>query len=486
MRDLALLPAHALLLALSRKEVGSEELLERFLERIARLDGPLGAVVALDEARAREEARRCDEERARGTLRGPLHGLPVTVKDAFETAGLRTACGFPPLAAHVPERDAAAVARLKAAGAIVFGKTNTPALANDIQTANTLFGTTSNPWDLSRTSGGSSGGSAVAMAMGFSGLELGSDLGGSVRIPAAFCGVFGHRPSRGLVPTRGHVPGLPGTLAEPDFQTAGPLARSAEDLDLALSVLAGPSEEGSVAWRLELPPPRRTSLEGYRIAAWLDDPAAPVDGPLRARLEEAVGALRAAGARVDAAARPGFTLAENARLFRQLLYGVMAIWLPDRQFEKLAERARGLAEGDDSLRALFTRATVQTKRDWDAAHERRERHRVLWAAFFRDHDALLAPAFQTAAFPHETGPDFLARTLPVNGERRPYFESLLGWSGLSGLCHLPSTVVPVGRTGDGLPAAVQVIGPFLEDRTAIDVARRFGEVAGGFVPPPGA
>ncbi|MCE7959751.1 MAG: hypothetical protein DYH06_17705, partial [Acidobacteria bacterium ACB2] len=223
-RDLALLPASRLVAALEKGEVGSEELLRHFLSRVERLSPAFNAVVTLDAERALAEARRCDEERARGERRGPLHGLPVTVKDSFETEGLRTTSGGAPgLEAHVPSRDATAVARLKAAGAVVFGKTNLSTLAMDIQTYNAAFGTTGNPWDPSRTAGGSSGGSAVATSLGLSGLELGSDLGGSIRIPAAFCGVFGHRPSYGIVPTRGHVPGPPGSLAAPDLETAGPI-----------------------------------------------------------------------------------------------------------------------------------------------------------------------------------------------------------------------------------------------------------------------
>ncbi len=487
MRDLALRSATELLAALERKEVGSEELLRRFLDRIERLSGTVNAVVTLDADRALEEARRCDAERAAGDLRGPLHGLPMTVKDSFETAGLRTTSGGAPgLEDYVPERDAKAVARLKGAGAIVFGKTNLSTLAMDVQTYNAAFGTTSNPWDPSRTAGGSSGGSAVAMSTGLSALELGSDLGGSIRIPAAFCGVFGHRPSWGIVPTRGHIPGPPGTLAPPDLETAGPIARSAEDLDLALRVLARADERDAVAWHLKLPPPRRSSLADYRLAAWLDDPAAPVDASLRVRLEDVVDELRDAGADVDTEARPGFALADHARLFMRVLYGSMASGLPEGQFRRLQERAAGLSPDDDSFRARLTRDTVQTHRDFDLAREARERQRELWTEFFRRYDALLCPVFPTPAFPHDQSPDMARRTLAVNGVPQPYLGALLGWPALAGLSSLPGTAAPVGFTRDGLPAGIQVVGPYLEDRTAIHVARLVAEVAGGYVPPPGA
>ena len=486
MNDLPFRSATELLAALDRRETSSEELLRLFLSRAETLRGAVNAVVTLDAGRAVAEARRCDAERAAGALRGPLHGLPVTVKDSFETEGLLTTSGgTPELMGHVPARDSVVVARLKAAGAVVFGKTNLSTQAMDIQTYNAAFGTTSNPWDAGRTAGGSSGGSAVAMSCGLSALEVGSDLGGSIRIPAAFCGVFGHRPSYGIVPTRGHIPGPPGSLAAPDLETAGPIARSADDLDLALRLLAGPDESQGVAWRLELPPPRRRGLSEYRLAAWLDDPGAPVDTALRERLEAVIGELRAAGAEVDTTARPGFTLAENARLFMRVLYGSMSSGLPDAQFQKLRARAAALALDDDSFAARLTRDTVQSHREFDLAREERERQRARWAEFFTRYDALLCPVFPTPAFPHDQSPNIGRRTLSVIGAAQPYLGTLLGWPALAGLSSLPGTAAPVGFTREGLPAGIQVVGPYLEDRTAIAVAKHVAEVAGGYVRPPG-
>ena len=487
MVDLAFRSASALLSALERKETSSEELLKHYLSRIERLGSTFNAVVTLDADRALAQARRCDAERARGEGWGALHGLPVTVKDSFETEGIRTTSGgAKEYLAHVPARDADVVARLKVAGAIVFGKTNLSTLAMDIQTANAEFGTTNNPWDPARTAGGSSGGSAVAMSAGLSALEMGSDLGGSIRIPAAFCGVFGHRPSFGIIPTRGHVPGPPGTLAAPDLETAGPIARAAGDLDLAVQILAGPDDSQARAWRLHLPPPRHRSLRDYRLAAWLDDPAEPVEASLRERLEAVVGEFRAAGASIDEGARPGFTLADNARLFMRVLYGSMASGLPEGQFRKLQDRAAGLALDDDSFRARLTRDTVQTHRDFDLARELSERQRAVWAEFFSRYDALLCPVFPTPAFPHDQSPDMARRTLAVNGVPKPYLGTLLGWPALAGLSSLPGTAAPVGFTKEGLPAGIQVVGPYLEDRTAIHVAGLVAEAAGGYVPPKGA
>ena len=486
MSDLPFRSATALLGALAKGETSSEELLKLYLSRVERLSGSVNAVVTLDADRALALARRRDGERSRGELRGLLHGLPVTVKDSFETEGVRTTSGgTPELMSHVPSADAVVVARLKAAGAVVFGKTNLSTQAMDIQTYNDAFGATNNPWAPARTAGGSSGGSAVAMSCGLSALEAGSDLGGSIRIPSAFCGVFGHRPSYGIVPTRGHIPGPPGSLAPPDVGTVGPIARSADDLDLALRLLAGADEGHAVAWRLELPPPRRQGLPEYRLAAWLDDPAAPVDASLRERLEAVVEELRAAGAEVDTAARPGFALADNARLFMRVLYGSMSAGMPEGQFEKLKARAAALAPGDDSFGARLTRDSVQTHREFDLAREERERQRARWAEFFTRYDALLCPAFPTPAFPHEKSPNLGKRTLAVNGVPQPYLGTLLGWPALAGLSSLPGTAAPVGFTKEGLPAGIQVVGPYLEDRTAIHVAKLVAEASGGYVRPPG-
>ena len=482
MTDLAFRPAVELVAALRRKEVGSLELLEHYLERVERLNPRVNAVVTLDAERAREAARAADEATARGEPGGPLRGLPVTVKDSFETAGLRTAAGAPDLADHVPERDAVAVARLRTAGAVVFAKTNLPTYAMDWQSYNPVFGTTDNPWDPARTPGGSSGGSAAALAAGLTGLELGSDIGGSIRVPSHFCGVFGHKPSFGVVPARGHVPGPPGTLGDTDIGVVGPMGRSAEDLELAVSVLAGPDEARAVAWRLELPPPRATSLAGYRVAAWFDDPAGPLDAAVRERLEAALDALRAAGAKVDDRARPGFDLAESDRLYRSLLNAALSGGLPQPVFDRLVAAAGSDADG---LRASQARTMTQRHRDWLEANEARERLRAAWAAFFADHDAVLAPVGPVVAFPHDHTPDQLARTIVVDGEARPYLDQLV-WPGLAGVAYLPATAVPVGRDdATGLPVGLQVVGPHLEDRTALDLARRVSEVVGGFEPPPG-
>ena len=259
MSDIALQPAHALAASIRRRDLSSRELLDHYLARVDALNGPLDAVVTLDPDGARRAADAADAALARGDDVGPLHGVPMTVKDTYQTAGMRTTCGLPAWD-HVPERDAEAVRRLRGAGAVIFGKTNTPTLAGDWQTYNPMFGTSNNPWDTTRTTGGSSGGAAAAVATGMTALELGSDIGGSIRFPANWCGVCGHKPTWGVVSQAGHLPPAPGTLAATDLSVVGPLARDVTDLELALEVLAGAAGHAAAGWRLELPPPRGVTL----------------------------------------------------------------------------------------------------------------------------------------------------------------------------------------------------------------------------------
>lgn len=476
--------ATALTKAIRNHEIGCRELLELYLGRIERLNPRLNAVVTLAAERARREADAADAALGRGEAKGPLHGLPVTVKDTIETAGLRTTAGAPELAEHVPASDAAVVARLRAAGAIVFGKTNTPLYAGDAQTYNAVFGTTNNPWDVARSPGGSSGGSAAATAAGLSAVEVGSDIGGSIRNPAAYCGVYGHKPTWGIVPSRGHIPGPPGTLADPDIAALGPLARGADDLALVLDAIAGPLPDRAVGWKLELPPPRRSRLADYRVAAWLDDRACPVDSPVLERFTAAVEALRRAGVKVDERARPALDFTDAYRTYLRLLWPILSLGLPPDQFEAMAAHASALPEAADDDVARFARGSTERHRDWLFANEVRERYRAAWAELFRSHDVLLCPITPTAAILHDQESELLSRTILVNGKPRPYLDQI-AWAGLVGMVHLPATIAPVGRTAPGLPVGIQIVGPYLEDRTAIDFARRLGEVVGGYERPPG-
>jgi amidase len=468
--------------ALARREISSRELLEAYLENIEAVNPAVNAVVTLDADAALAAAGTADAARASGVEVGPLHGVPMTIKDSIETAGIRTTSGSPDLAEHVPSRDADAVARLRAAGAIIFGKTNLPTLAMDWQSYNPLFGVTNNPWDETRAAGGSSGGSAAAIAAGLTGLELGSDIRGSLRVPAHFCGVFALKPTFGIVPGRGHIPGPPGVLSGADMGVLGPLGRSAEDLDLALGVLAGADPVQAKAWRLDLPPPRAESLGEYRIAAWLDDGYCAVDGATRSLLHEAVEALRGAGGSIDESARP-VGIAEAHEVYERLFAAAISAGMPDFVLEAIEASTPPGATEDDPLALKIDRAYSQRHRDWILLHEHRLQLSARWAAFFQDYDALLCPVTPTPAIPHDHSADLESRTILVDGERRSYLEQSV-WSSLAGAAYLPSVVVPVGLSKEGLPVGIQVIAPHLEDRTAIDIAKQIGQVTGGYQVPP--
>jgi amidase len=484
MTDLALRPAVELVALLQKGDVSSRELLEHYLARVERLNPPLNAVVTLDVEGARKAADAADAARARGLSLGPLHGLPMTIKDTLETTGMRTTAGTPMLAQHVPSEDATVVARVRAAGAVIFGKTNTPPFAGDVQTFNPVFGVTNNPWNTGRTCGGSSGGSAVAVAAGLAGAEIGSDIGGSIRTPAHCCGVYGHKPTHGILPSRGHVPGPPGTLGEYDLGVMGPLGRSADDLDLLLGVLAGPDTADATAWRLQLPPPRRASLRDYRVAVWLDDPFAPVDAEVQARGAAMVDALRKAGVAVDEDARPVRDLGAVHRCYEKLLWPILSGGMTPDEVEEMARVTATTTQDDANLFDRFCRAVTLRARDWIHVDEERQQLRRQWADFFTRYDVLVCPIWPVPAIPHTHEDTILARTITVNGAERAYIE-LIVWAGLVTMALLPATSAPVGAGPSGLPIGLQIVGPYLEDRTTIDFARRLGDVIGGYVPPPG-
>ena len=484
MSGLAFSSARELVARMARREVSSRELLDHFVARVERCNAPLNAVVTLDLERARARAAAADEALARGTSWGPLHGLPVTIKDTWETAGIRSTAGAPQYAQRVPATDAVAVRRLVDAGCVVFGKTNTPTLGGDVQTYNPVFGVTNNAWNPARTSGGSSGGAATAVATGMSAFELGSDIGGSIRTPSNWSGVYGLKTTYGIVPMRGHGPPSPGVLAPADLCVAGPIARAASDLDLLLEVVAGPLEEEATGWRLALPPPRRASLREYRVAAWVDDPAYPVDAAVLERLQATVAALRGAGVTVDERARPAFALADCMRDYQRLLYAVIAADFPRDAFEGFLAAAAGADPTASDAFSRFVTFGTARHRDWLAAREAGVRYRAALRDFFRTHDVLLCPVTSVPAIPHDNVDPMPARKILVNGAARPY-DDLFAWISIATLGYLPAASAPVGRTADGLPVGVQIVAPYLEDRTAIDFARRLGDVVGGFEAPPG-
>ena len=458
--------------AIRAGDVSSVAALEHLVARIERLDGPVNSVVQWDLERARADAAAADARVVRGDELGPLHGVPMTVKDSFSTEGCITTSGAPELADHVPDEDAWPVARLREAGAIIFAKTNLPIFAGDIQSYNDVYGTTNNPHDLERTPGGSSGGSAAALAMGFTPIELGSDIGGSIRVPAHYSGVMGHKPSFGIVPGHGQIPGMPGTLSQADLAVSGPMARTVDDLELGLGVLAGPDRWMTPAWRLDLPAPRTTELSELRIAAWIDDPYCPVDEDTRNALISIGASLAEAGADIDTDARPDFTLEYAREVFDALLFSALSGGHSRDKIEHMA------TDTSDTPAGRVKRGTAIRHRDWLAAHERQLQLRRRWETFFADVDAILMPVHPRTAIGHDHSPAQWERTVEIGGEQRSYMD-LFPWIAPAGAGYLPATVVPIGTDRDGLPIGVQIVAPFLHDRTGLAVARHVEALTGG-------
>jgi amidase len=456
-RDTLDASATDLVAALAARRVSALELADEAIARIEARDGPINAVVVRDFGRAREAARAADAALARGERR-PLLGLPMTVKESHNVAGLPTTWGFEPFKDFVAPADSVGVSRLKAAGAVILGKTNVPPWLADYQSNNPVYGRTGNPYDPARTPGGSSGGSAAALAAGMIPLELGSDIGGSIRMPAHFCGVYGHKPSYNLVPLRGHSPPYVPDGAGIVLAVIGPLARTAADLGLALDVLAGPDQDEATGYRLALPPPRHARLADYRVLLVDDHPLTPLDDEIRAGLNGLADGLEKLGAKVARASERLPDLVRIQETFMGLLMPAMSRGQPGAQ----------TISAHEWMVLLDTQAQIRRQ----------------WAELFEGFDVVLTPVHGAPAFLHDDEPDLGKRTLVINGAVTPYFAPA-AWAGLATLGNLPSTVIPVGQTRGGLPFGAQVIGPYLEDRTTIGFAGLAEREFGGFRKPPG-
>ena len=463
-------------------QIGARELTERMLTRIHTYNPKLGAVVNVLADQAMAEAARIDATRGRTETRGPLHGVPILIKDCFEIAGVPTTAGIKQLAQYRPAADSAVVRRLRAAGAIVLGNTNVPFVLNDWQSYNDIYGTTNNPWDLTRTPGGSSGGSAAGLAAGLGYFSPGSDRSGSLRIPASFCGVYAHKPTLGVVPLQGWFPSPPGSgpnLADP-ISVAGPMARSAADLGMGLQGMGGPDGDDARAYRWTMPAPRRARLTDYRVGYVLDDPACPLDAPVRERLEATIEALGKVGVKLKQGWPAGIDAAAQHRTYLYMLYS--SIGSPPGI---KPDDMRALAARDDgSMGSIFAQTVVDPISRY-INHEREQlRARAAWRAAFQDLDVFLTPTSLVAAFPHDHSEPMAARKLITQAGPRAYTD-LFFWMGLANISGLPATAAPAGRTGGGLPVGLQILGPYMEDATPIDFAERATEVLGGFAPPPG-
>lgn len=464
--------------ALRTRRIGAVELLDHMTARQQRLDGTVNAVIATDLDAARAAAQSADNAKEPA---GALHGLPMTVKETYDVTGFTTTAGIPDLASNRPTRDADAVMRLRKAGAVIWGKTNVPLAASDHQSVNPIYGLTRNPWDTERSAGGSSGGAAAALASGFTALELGSDIGGSIRLPAHFCGVWGLKPSYGIISGRGHVPPGPGALAPSPLSVSGPMARSAADLSLALDVLAG----GTGAWQLTLPAPRHQRLADFRIAVWTG--GYPVDPAYAAGIHSFAKALATEGAQVSYLDAMPAPMNGADALYLKLLFAVIGAGSPPD--EVAAYAAVAASRPEDALAAIVGRAVSSSMAEVASLVEAQAQTIAAWEAWFKDYDAVLMPVCMGQAFAHQIGDGFgpvpqLSRTLDIGGVHEPYLKNLL-WPGVATFAHLPAVSLPLPDQINGLPAGVQIMGPAFGDRTVLKLAELCDETLGGFSVPPG-
>jgi amidase len=476
--------ARELAAALQARQISAVELLDHAVARIAALDGRINAVVVRDFDRARTAAIAADKALAAGDRR-PLLGVPMTVKEALNVAGLATTWGIPGTEHTSAHEDAVAVRRLKAAGAIVIGKTNVPLMLYDWQSYNAIYGVTNNPWDLGRTPGGSSGGAAAALAAGYVPLEFGSDIAGSLRAPAAFCGVFGHKPTHDLVPARGTAPpGVPSlsVSVEVDLAVVGPMARSAGDLALTLDLTAGPDDAEAVGYRLALAPPRHGVLNDFRVLVLDTHPLLPTSEVVRAALAAMADKLRKAGCRVETTSPLLPSLAIIGQLYTQLLMAFVGADMPGDAYRSTQAAAAALPGSDLSLRALRLRGTTMSHADWIKADRFRTGVADQWRQLFREWDVVLCPVMPTPAFAHDHS-EMGTRQIAVDGKQVPYADQSM-WPSVATLTGLPATAMPIGRSPEGLPIGMQIIGPYLEDRTTIAFAELVEREFGAFAPPP--
>ncbi len=437
--------------AIKAGELGSRELLELYIDRIERINPDINAVITTDFRTARKKADQADEAVATGEQLGPLHGLPITIKDALKTKGLCSTGGAIELANYIPESDAPVVSSVRRAGANIIGKTNLPRWSGDIQAYNEIFGTTSNPWNLDHVPGGSSGGAAAAVACGLTSFEIGTDIGGSIRFPSAFCGIFGHKPSFGIIPSTGYLDHTFGGTTEADVNVIGPITRSAEDLELLLGILL----RNEPPWKPNLTSPPE-SLKDLRVATWLDDEFCAVDDVVSKKLNEVVAKLETENYQVTQNARPDIEPLATSNLAFSLIGAALLQSQPESGF---------------------------SHRDWLEAHRSRVGIQQKWAEFFTDYDIILMPVCIVPPFPHLQEGDFYTRTIECNGEARPYVD-LIRWTMLVGMAHLPSTVPPIGLGLTDLPIGIQVVSKYGADLTTIRFASAIADLMGGYIPPP--
>jgi amidase len=469
--------------ALAARQVSAVELAQDAVDRIERHDQKINAVCVRDFERGLAAARAADAALARGETR-PLLGIPMTVKESFNVAGLPTTWGNPAQKNFMPAEDALSISRVKDAGAVMLGKTNVPLSLGDWQSYNEIYGTTNNPYDLGRTPGGSSGGSSAALAAGYGPLSLGSDIGGSLRVPAFHCGVYAHKPTFALAPSRGHTPPpIPPLPFDPDLAVIGPMARSAADLSLLLDTIAGPDPlEAGKAYRLELPAPRHNALKDFRVLVLDTDPVMPTNDAIRGTIDKLASNLDKAGVKVERHSPLLPDFAASSRLYMRMLLSFLGVTFPPEIYAGAQAAAAKLPPGETSLGAERLRGIALSHRDWLIADGARARLRAQWRELFRTFDAVICPIMPTPAYPHDHSPEQESRRILIDGKPHVYPDQL-AWPGIATLPGLPATAIPTGFSPDGLPVGVQIVGPWLEDRTPLKLAELIEREFGGFVPP---
>jgi amidase len=470
--------------ALAARKVSAVELAQDAIGRIERHDAKINAVCVRDFERGLLAARAADAELARGASK-PLLGIPMTVKESYNVAGLPTTWGIPAHKDLIPTEDALSISRVKDAGCVILGKTNVPLGLGDWQSYNDIYGTTNNPFDLGRTPGGSSGGSSAALAAGYGALSMGSDIGGSLRVPAFHCGVYAHKPTFNLVANRGQIPpSLPPLPFDRDLTVIGPMARSAADLSLLLDAIAGPDPlEAGKGYKLALPPSRHDELKNFRVLLIDTDPLMPTDRVVRGTLEALATNLAKAGVKIERGSPLLPDFAASTRLYMRMLLSFLAASFTPEDYAGAKTAAGALSPEDMSLRAERLRGIALSHRDWLMADRGRIHLRAQWRELFGTYDAVICPIMPTPAFSHDHLPDQEQRRIKIDGKDFVYPDQL-AWPGIATLPGLPATAIPTGYAPDGLPVGVQIVGPWLEDRTPLKLAELIERELGGFKPPP--
>lgn len=491
MDDLVFLPAHQLARMIRDREVSAVEMLNASLTQISKHNPQLNAICTLNEDNARARAKQADEALARGDSWGALHGVPITIKDIFETAGLRTTAGYIPLKDYVPQQDATVVARLRAAGAVILGKTNMAELAGDFQSTNSLFPPVNNPWNLDYTAGGSSGGSAAAVATGLSPLDIGNDIAGSVRQPAHFCGVYGLKPTDRRISTAGmipEVPGMPYCLRQ--MMTVGCFARSLEDIRLCLTLIAGADLRRPDVPPVPLDTPSGKSLKDIKVA-WIDEwPEVPVASDIQSTMRKTAATLIQSGAQIHYWLPEDFNLSAILNLYTRVAAYINIYAQPVDRYNlqrSMKQIFRSATQGDKKLRKLgdFSRVLpellnpglkgyFETLTERDSFTAQLDEALEAW-------DVWITPVAATAAFSHR--PTWSA--VEIDGKPYPHAVANGAYTMPFNLSGHPAVVIPIGQTEEGLPIGLQLVGKRWREMELLTIAQEFDKVVGNFQHPPG-